>query len=70
MKMNCLSIAAWYPSTTQTAKVILQYNMSVVFALRGEYEKAGELLRQVTSFLLWCARLAVAMQIHFIFHVH
>lgn len=41
----------WYPATTQSAKVVLQYNLSVVYAYRGEYEKAGELLRQ-----LWNAK--------------
>lgn len=39
----------WFPTSTQTAKVVLQYNLSTVYALRGEYEKAGELVRQVKS---------------------
>ena len=37
----------WFPLSTQTAKVVLQYNLSTVYAMRGEYEKAGELVRQV-----------------------
>jgi CCR4-NOT transcription complex subunit 10 len=37
----------WFPVTTQSAKVVLQYNLSTVYALRGEFEKAGELVRQV-----------------------
>ena len=42
----------WYPNTTQTAKVVLQYNLSAVYALRGEFEKAGELLRQVLPYTI------------------
>nr|CAH0105268.1 unnamed protein product [Daphnia galeata] len=37
----------WFPLSTQTAKVVLQYNLSTVYAMRGEYEKAGELVRQL-----------------------
>ena len=37
----------WFPLSTQTAKVVLQYNLSTVYAMRGEYDKAGELVRQV-----------------------
>lgn len=40
-------VTDWFPLSTQTAKVLLQYNLSTVYALRGEYEKAGELVRQV-----------------------
>jgi len=41
----------WFPVTTQSAKVVLQYNLSTVYALRGEFEKAGELVRQVCAHL-------------------
>ena len=41
--------ADWFPATTQVAKVVLQYNLSAAYALRGEYEKAGELVRQVVT---------------------
>ena len=37
----------WYPDSEQAAKVVLQYNLSVTYVYRGEYEKAGELLRTV-----------------------
>ncbi|XP_046649723.1 CCR4-NOT transcription complex subunit 10-like [Daphnia pulicaria] len=37
----------WFPLSTQTAKVVLQYNLSTVYAMRGEYDKAGELVRQL-----------------------
>lgn len=40
-------ITAWFPGSTQTATSLLQYNLAVAFAIRGELDKAGETLKQV-----------------------
>ena len=39
--------ASWYPSNTATGRVVLQFNLSVAYSLRGEFDKAADLLRQV-----------------------
>jgi hypothetical protein len=60
----------WYPSNTQTAKVVLQYNLSVVYALRGEYEKAGELLRQVKIlYCFLCTDSCLPVNVHFLLQI-
>jgi tetratricopeptide (TPR) repeat protein len=39
-------VTAWFPTT---AKVVLLYNLAATFSLRGEHEKAAEILRQLAS---------------------
>lgn len=39
----------WYPDKTLTAKMIMQFNMAAAFAIRGELDKAGELLKYIWS---------------------
>jgi hypothetical protein len=41
--------AAWFPNTLATAGAVIQYNLAVAFAIRGELDKAGETLKQVGS---------------------
>ena len=41
--------AAWFPNTLATAGAVIQYNLAVAFAIRGELDKAGETLKQVSS---------------------
>lgn len=40
-------LRAWFPSTLATAVAVIQYNLAVAFAIRGELDKAGEALKQV-----------------------
>jgi hypothetical protein len=40
---------AWFPNTLATAGAVIQYNLAVAFAIRGELDKAGETLKQVSS---------------------
>ncbi|XP_046397199.1 CCR4-NOT transcription complex subunit 10 [Ischnura elegans] len=40
-------LKAWFPATLATARVVMQYNLAVAFAIRGELEKAAETLKQV-----------------------
>lgn len=44
---NVKPLRPWFPQSAQTAKAILQYNLAVALALRGELDKAGEMLKQV-----------------------
>lgn len=37
----------WYPNNLLTAKAVMQYHLSVAFAIRGDFEKSGETLKQV-----------------------
>ncbi|XP_075216340.1 CCR4-NOT transcription complex subunit 10 [Lycorma delicatula] len=37
----------WYPVNTDTARSVLQYNLAVALTLRGELDKAGQILHQV-----------------------
>ncbi|XP_054277600.1 CCR4-NOT transcription complex subunit 10 [Macrosteles quadrilineatus] len=37
----------WFPATTATGRAVLQYNLAVALALRGELDKAGDMLKQV-----------------------
>ncbi|OXU31107.1 hypothetical protein TSAR_016403 [Trichomalopsis sarcophagae] len=41
------SKVSWYPSNIATAKSILRYNLAVAYAIRGELDKSGEILKQV-----------------------
>jgi len=41
--------AAWFPNTLATAGAVIQYNLAVAFAIRGELDKAGDTLKQVCS---------------------
>ncbi|XP_011494326.1 PREDICTED: CCR4-NOT transcription complex subunit 10-B [Ceratosolen solmsi marchali] len=38
---------SWYPLNIATAKSILRYNLAVAYAIRGELDKSGEILKQV-----------------------
>jgi CCR4-NOT transcription complex subunit 10 len=40
----------WFPNNASTAKVVVQYNLTVAYAFRGELEKAGEALKQLSKF--------------------
>ncbi|XP_021933283.1 CCR4-NOT transcription complex subunit 10 isoform X3 [Zootermopsis nevadensis] len=40
-------LRAWFPNTLPTARAVIQYNLAVAFAIRGELDKAGETLKQV-----------------------
>ncbi|CAG0915772.1 unnamed protein product [Notodromas monacha] len=40
----------WFPNNASTAKVLVQYNLTVAYAFRGELEKAGEALKQLSKF--------------------
>ncbi|XP_076325133.1 CCR4-NOT transcription complex subunit 10 isoform X2 [Tachypleus tridentatus] len=40
-------LQGWYPNTLSTAKVLMQYHLTVAYAIRGELDKAGENLSQV-----------------------
>jgi CCR4-NOT transcription complex subunit 10 len=42
-----VACAAWFPNTLPTARAVIQYNLAVAFAIRGELDKAGETLKQV-----------------------
>ncbi|GFG36368.1 hypothetical protein Cfor_01996 [Coptotermes formosanus] len=42
-------LKAWFPNTLATAGAVIQYNLAVAFAIRGELDKAGETLKQVRS---------------------
>uniref|UniRef100_A0A1B6E480 CCR4-NOT transcription complex subunit 10 n=1 Tax=Clastoptera arizonana TaxID=38151 RepID=A0A1B6E480_9HEMI len=44
---NVKPLRPWFPQNVQSAKTVMQYNMAVVLALRGELDKAGEMLKQV-----------------------
>lgn len=37
----------WCPNKLGTARAVLQYNLAVAFATRGELDKAGETLKRV-----------------------
>ncbi|KAJ8679261.1 hypothetical protein QAD02_015048 [Eretmocerus hayati] len=41
------SKVTWYPSNVPTAKSILRYDLAVAYAIRGELDKSGEILKQV-----------------------
>ncbi|KAL6261331.1 hypothetical protein P5V15_008851 [Pogonomyrmex californicus] len=41
------SIKAWYPTTVSTGTAVLRYNLAVAYAIRGELDKSGEILKQI-----------------------
>jgi hypothetical protein len=42
-----LTIEKWKPDKQKSAKAVLYYNLAVALTLRGDLDKAGELLKQV-----------------------
>jgi len=40
-------IKAWYPTTVSTGTAVLRYNLAVAYAIRGELDKSGEILKQI-----------------------
>ncbi|XP_003396813.1 CCR4-NOT transcription complex subunit 10 [Bombus terrestris] len=40
-------IKMWYPTTVPTGIAVLRYNLAVAYAIRGELDKSGEILKQV-----------------------
>ncbi|XP_069676719.1 CCR4-NOT transcription complex subunit 10-like isoform X2 [Periplaneta americana] len=40
-------LRTWFPNSLPTARAVMQYNLAVAFAIRGELDKAGETLKQV-----------------------
>lgn len=45
-----LTVEQWKPDKQKSAKAVLYYNLAVALTLRGDLDKAGELLKQVRSF--------------------
>lgn len=41
----------WKPDKQKSAKAVLYYNLAVALTLRGDLDKAGELLKQVSTLL-------------------
>lgn len=53
----------WKPDKQKSAKAVLYYNLAVALTLRGDLDKAGELLKQV--------RLVLKCHVsHFLIKVH
>jgi len=46
-----LKTEQWKPDKQKSAKAVLYYNLAVALTLRGDLDKAGELLKQVRSVL-------------------
>lgn len=44
-----LTIEQWKPDKQKSAKAVLYYNLAVALTLRGDLDKAGELLKQVRA---------------------
>lgn len=42
-----LTLEQWKPDKQKSAKAVLYYNLAVALTLRGDLDKAGELLKQV-----------------------
>lgn len=40
-------IKSWYPNTIPTSIAVIRYNLAVAYAIRGELDKSGEILKQV-----------------------
>ncbi|PSN45792.1 CCR4-NOT transcription complex subunit 10 [Blattella germanica] len=40
-------LRTWFPNSLSTARAVMQYNLAVAFAIRGELDKAGETLKHV-----------------------
>jgi len=49
-----LRIEQWKPDEHKSAKAVLYYNLAVALTLRGDLDKAGELLKQVRPILKCC----------------
>uniref|UniRef100_T1J4Y2 CCR4-NOT transcription complex subunit 10 n=1 Tax=Strigamia maritima TaxID=126957 RepID=T1J4Y2_STRMM len=46
-QQEVINLQNWYPNSSAAARNIMHYNMTVAYALRGEYEKASETLKKV-----------------------
>lgn len=46
-----LPIIVWYPTTVSTGIAVLRYNLAVAYAIRGELDKSGETLKQVSAYI-------------------
>ncbi|XP_012525698.3 CCR4-NOT transcription complex subunit 10 [Monomorium pharaonis] len=40
-------VKAWYPTTLSTGIAVIHYNLAVAYAIRGELDKSGEILKQI-----------------------
>lgn len=40
-------VKAWYPTTVSTGIAVIRYNLAVAYAIRGELDKSGEILKQI-----------------------
>lgn len=47
-----LTTEQWKPDKQKSAKAVLYYNLAVALTLRGDLDKAGELLKQVSQNLI------------------
>ncbi|XP_015376434.1 PREDICTED: CCR4-NOT transcription complex subunit 10-like isoform X2 [Diuraphis noxia] len=57
-----LKIEEWKPNKQNSAKAVLYYNLAVALTLRGDLDKAGELLKQV-----WLSKIVhVSVPVHVI----
>lgn len=45
-----LTTEQWKPDKQKSAKAVLYYNLAVALTLRGDLDKAGELLKQVKHY--------------------
>ncbi|KAL5239288.1 hypothetical protein ACI65C_006698 [Semiaphis heraclei] len=55
-----LIIEGWKPDKQKSAKAVLYYNLAVVLTLRGDLDKAGELLKQI-----WLSKIVdVSVPVH------
>lgn len=48
-----LTTEQWKPDKQKSAKAVLYYNLAVALTLRGDLDKAGELLKQVCTFYVF-----------------
>jgi len=46
-----LAIEEWKPDKEKSSKAVLYYNLAVALTLRGDLDKAGELLKRVRPVL-------------------
>jgi len=59
-----LRIEQWKPDKQKSAKAVLYYNLAVALTLRGDLDKAGELLKQV-RLVLKCYVSQFLMKVHY-----
>lgn len=59
-----LRIEQWKPDKQKSAKAVLYYNLAVALTLRGDLDKAGELLKQV-RLVLKCNVSQFLMKVHY-----